>query len=322
MILIKKHISDLLYLYDCVIVPGFGAFVANYQNVLICEKQNLLFPPSKEIGFNRYLSHNDGLLAYFISKKESISYSEAVEKVRRFVKDINLELLSGKEVSFDRLGSCRKDATGNLIFIPNEEYLFLPESYGLTSLRFTLLKQKNLFSKIEFTKDANLAVKNYSIRYRAAAAAVIACFLFFSTDLKMPNINQAGVSADTFNIYENMIELPTEMEEDNEIGSENFELKIATDLKDENFELDINPKIKNSSKKYHLIVSSFPNNNLASKDLKSYKSKGFAEAKIIDNGSGRIRIALFSFSDKNEATTALEELRKQPQFTTAWLLAH
>jgi hypothetical protein len=32
---IEQYISELLYKYDCVIVPGLGGFVANYKSATI-----------------------------------------------------------------------------------------------------------------------------------------------------------------------------------------------------------------------------------------------------------------------------------------------
>ena len=53
---ITKYIKELLFLHDCVILPGFGGFVANYKSAKIDEIRNVFFPPSKDIGFNREIS--------------------------------------------------------------------------------------------------------------------------------------------------------------------------------------------------------------------------------------------------------------------------
>ena len=322
MISIKNYISDLLYLHDCVIVPEFGGFVANHRNVSINEELSLFHPPNKEVGFNRSLIYNDGLLAHFISKKESISFSDAVIKIRSFVKEVNLQLLSGIEVAFADIGTFKIDAAKNLIFSFNEHSSFLTDSFGLTSFRFSLLKQKYLPSKIEFSKDSEHSINKFSFRTRAAAAAIIACFLFFSTDLKMPNIYQAGISSNLFDLQENIVELPIENDEFVEVDIENFTTKPIVVEKIESNDDEIIPEFDNSSPKYHLIVGSFPNNSLASKFLVKHQSDGYPDAKIVDNGSGRIRVALFSFSDKNEAIAELEKLRQKPQFSDAWLLTH
>ena len=314
---IKNYISDLLYLYDCVIIPGFGGFIANERTTLFGEKNCILYPPSREIGFNRALLYNDGLLAKFISQKESVSYKFAVEKIKSFVKEVNLELLSGKETSFGKLGTIKQDITNNLIFTPNEDSHFLLDSYGLTSFRFAQLKDKNVTSRIKFSKyDSNPlhSARNFSIR-NLAAATIIVVFFLFTTNLNEPHINQAGISSTIIDLKEVSKEIKIEIEENKDLIKEQIEIApIKTNLDD-----DL-PEIKNNtSKKYHLIVSSFPNYKLATKDLELYKLEGYTDAKIIDNGSGHIRVSLYSYYEKEEAILAVENLRKQTKFSAAWV---
>ena len=57
---IFKHIVDLLYNNDCVILPGFGAFVLKNKSAF--RKGDEFFPPSKYVSFNSMLKENDGLL--------------------------------------------------------------------------------------------------------------------------------------------------------------------------------------------------------------------------------------------------------------------
>jgi hypothetical protein len=54
---ISKHISELLYFHDCVIVPGFGGLVANHITAVYDEEKNMFSPPAKEIVFNTNLKH-------------------------------------------------------------------------------------------------------------------------------------------------------------------------------------------------------------------------------------------------------------------------
>jgi hypothetical protein len=74
---ITSYITDLVHLHDCVIVPGLGAFVGNYKPSEINQEKGLFFPPKKEIGFNRSLQHNDGLLYDYIARCEGLSFNDA-----------------------------------------------------------------------------------------------------------------------------------------------------------------------------------------------------------------------------------------------------
>ena len=302
---IIKDISELLYLYDCVIVPGLGGFVGNYKPPGLREEHNLFIPPAKSILFNRSLSYNDGLLADFISKKESVQYREAVEQIHFFVKDLLSKLSSSGIVELGNIGLLKKDINGNFLFIPNEESSFLPDAFGLTSFRFFPIEQKDTF-KIEFQDDTVLKIKNHSVR-NWAAAAFVACFSLFSTDLKMPFASQAGIVSDLFTMQNKVVQV----NEENSV-----EANVTVEIQ----EIKESENVKVTSKKYHLIAGSYLQNYPAAKLVNEYKSEGFSEATIIDDGNGRIRVSLLSFSDKNEALSTLEEFRKQSRFSTVWLL--
>ena len=70
----EKHISDLLFRYQCVIVPGFGAFLTKETSAIIDVENNVFNAPTKLISFNANLKNNDGLLANRISDSEKISF--------------------------------------------------------------------------------------------------------------------------------------------------------------------------------------------------------------------------------------------------------
>ena len=62
MIELAQHIEALLLENDCVIVPGFGGFVAHYAPATHVKEENLFLPPTRTIGFNPQLKLNDGVL--------------------------------------------------------------------------------------------------------------------------------------------------------------------------------------------------------------------------------------------------------------------
>jgi nucleoid DNA-binding protein len=63
---IFKDIVDLLHNNDCVILPGFGAFVLKKKSATVVG--NEFIPPSKKVSFNSMLKENDGLLVKQISR--------------------------------------------------------------------------------------------------------------------------------------------------------------------------------------------------------------------------------------------------------------
>lgn len=79
---IENYIAQLLYRYQCVTVPGFGAFLTEIQSAQLVESSHSFFPPKKLISFNSYLKNNDGLLANHIAQTEKTSYEYAVSAIQ------------------------------------------------------------------------------------------------------------------------------------------------------------------------------------------------------------------------------------------------
>ncbi|NNG09397.1 MAG: SPOR domain-containing protein, partial [Arenibacter sp.] len=62
----EHYIAELLYRYNCVIVPEFGAFLTQMKSAVINDTTNSFYPPSKIVSFNEQLSSNDGLLVSYM----------------------------------------------------------------------------------------------------------------------------------------------------------------------------------------------------------------------------------------------------------------
>ena len=82
---LTKHISYLLYRYDCVTVPGFGAFLGTPSPAQLDTESETIYPPTKTISFNAQLQSNDGLLANAIAVEQQTSYEKAVRLVHKAV---------------------------------------------------------------------------------------------------------------------------------------------------------------------------------------------------------------------------------------------
>src|SRR5271169_882564 len=94
---VDRHIRDLLYDHDCVIVPEMGGFIASYAHARVNTAQQTIEPPSKKIAFNIFLTHNDGLLAEHIARYEHLNFNEALKEIRGYVHHYQEELDAGKK---------------------------------------------------------------------------------------------------------------------------------------------------------------------------------------------------------------------------------
>ena len=68
-----------------------------------------------------------------------------------------------------------------------------------------------------------------------------------------------------------------------------------------------------------VIVASLQTMQDAEKELAKFKKQGYNEATILTSDN-RYRIALYRYTDKSKAYEKINELRKDEQFKTAWLL--
>lgn len=126
----EKHIIDLLHQHDCVIIPGLGGLVANYFPAVVNEKGNALQPPKKGFIWNKFLTHNDGLLANEVAKNEGVEYPTAMAMVEEYVGQIQYALSKSRRYEFDQIGFLYKTES-NLVQFEYSGRNFLLNSFGL-----------------------------------------------------------------------------------------------------------------------------------------------------------------------------------------------
>ncbi|MEI6852339.1 MAG: SPOR domain-containing protein [Bacteroidota bacterium] len=146
---VLQYISELLYSHDCVIVPGFGGFVANPVSASIHPVSHSFSPPSKEIMFNPALTTNDGILANHIAAKENISYAHALHEIHNFVAEIRATLDKGENIGISRVGTIYLDKESKYIFDPEKETNFLLSSFGLSNFTSPAIQREGIEKRIE-----------------------------------------------------------------------------------------------------------------------------------------------------------------------------
>lgn len=173
------YIYDLLLEHDCVIVPGFGGFIANYKSAEIDHVLHCISPPSKNIAFNKNLNANDGLLLHYISNREICSYSEATEKVSEWVAKTQQLLLKNEEINLSKIGKLSNDIERNLQFVPDSKVNFLKSSFGLRTLNVApILRGKSAATiEVQAKHRPSYELLNTANSRRRSMATVIILFL-------------------------------------------------------------------------------------------------------------------------------------------------
>jgi nucleoid DNA-binding protein len=231
---VSKYIKELLFVHDCVILPGFGGFVANYKPANIDENLNAIFPPSKEIGFNRNLSKNDGLLINRLAESENLSYSEAEKSVQFFTEDIRVRIQRGEKVTFDQLGSFHNDRRYNLLFEPSKELNYLVDVFGLEQFELPNLSSL-VVEKNQTVSISSSTMRSFFTRKRLgyAAAAIpfilsIALLPMSSEQSSLGNEVRMGILDGKSEITEKQVDLKPVISPREELVS--FEPTISNEL--------------------------------------------------------------------------------------------
>ncbi len=129
------YIEQLLHEHDCVIVPHFGGFIANYQSAVINWSSQKIAPPKKSVLFNPNLIHNDGLLGHAVSANQGITYSSALTFIQEQVKTWQAALDTGNRVEIGEIGFLFK-ANSQVVFEQSRELNILLSAYGLSEINF------------------------------------------------------------------------------------------------------------------------------------------------------------------------------------------
>ena len=244
---LEDVIQDMLYRYECVVIPGFGGFVSHYQPAQILADKNLILPPSKALTFNVLLKRNDGLLAQELVIKHQITYHEALHFIEVQVDEWLSLLSSSKKVTIPGVGNVGKNKKGSVIFSQDSKTNLLNDAYGLSVIKAQVLKKDGISGKIkeEFVQRQTSPSFNSNIRKittGGSIAAVMLVMLIWSY-LNFDLVQQRAESLSVFMTSEKEELIETGSNDDKSIEkSEKFDnILIPTDselLKDSVFEVN------------------------------------------------------------------------------------
>ena len=285
---IAKYINDLLYRYDCVIVPNFGGFITNRIGAKVNPFTNNFYPPTKQISFNAHLKQNDGLLLNYIASVENISFEKAIIKINEAVSSWE-ETLKNKQVVFDNIGNISLNENSQLIFEPKKNHNFLTNSFGLSVVSSPKINNKEI---------PNKSIIPVFVKY--AAAAVILLGLVY-------NVYDTGQEKKQLDFYSNQ-----EKVLEKKIQTATFVISNPLPT----IELNVT---KRSSKAFHVVAGAFQFPENAKRKVSQLKKKGF-NAKILGvNKWGLTQVSFDSFYSRKKAYSILATIKKDVS-KDAWIL--
>ena len=140
MVELAKHIEILLLNNDCVIVPGFGGFMAHHVDAVYDKEENMFLPPSRTLGFNPRVLLNDHLLAQSYIEAYDISYPDAIKRIEAEVSEMRQAINNQGFFELPDIGVIQTNDDGNLEFEPCSAGILTPELYALTSFELHALR--------------------------------------------------------------------------------------------------------------------------------------------------------------------------------------
>ena len=304
--------------HDCVIIPNFGAFIADYSPAVVMDDKSTI--PGKDILFNRQLTRNDGLLINALIEEQDLEYAAAKLAIEGYVVDVKKQLSSGKKIDFEGIGQLSLDEAGFVLFLANESNTCLLDSYGLQPI--TLEKIAKDEAPIVSPVRATVPNRTRRIVLRATSvAAVLALILIFSkplTDQPIADYASLGFDSSTPAVVMNSTPVSTLKDVPHVLASEPLPIEEAV--------ASVSPDSQTSEsqlklKKYHIIIASFPTQALAQKYVVTFMKKYDFDTVETVAGGGRYRISVAHFDQRNEAVAFVKSLRiLNPKFNDSWVL--
>lgn len=319
---LSNYITGLLFIHDCVILPGFGGFVANYNDAVYDESSKTFSPPSKKLLFNSNLSYNDGLLINYLSRQKGISYEEAEQLVKQSVEDAWIRLEKGETLKFDGVGTFRYNDDGTLNFNPQLTENLLTDSYGLFSFRFPPLsyqsKPEAIINNDNIRKMPTIEPRTV-LRYAAVlvpVAVLIGLIPIFNQHFSN-SASVVPVSTNTSVPIEDSITAKS-------TSSVDYAIESSTDKRAALFYNETVSPEKSAVKRqqtqsgtFYIIGGSYKDKANADKLAKSFEKEGFESEVILTDGLYRVSLA--TFDDKVKALHELRRIRANEKYGNAWL---
>ncbi|MGA3014141.1 MAG: SPOR domain-containing protein [Bacteroidales bacterium] len=335
---IEKYIRELLYQYDCVIIPEFGGFIGNYSPALIDPIYHTFHPPFKSLLFNIHLKQNDGLLASSVSQAEQIPYEHAMDLIRMMLVDWNQELENKQELIIEKVGRIVKDTNGILQFEQEPAVNYLPEAFGLTTLVSPAIRRPGVQEKLEKKLDRYIKVSSerygklqQTLKWAAMMALPIGLAVYLSItnfdQIKNFHQNYTGFLFPNSNTVEkNSVSSLKILHPSNEAAQPatptvKTEQPSASVTTSQVSILEANNSSETTvNKPYAIIVGAFRFRENADNMVAKLKEEGY-EAVIYDvTKTGLFRVTVATYTTKNEAIEQLAIVRSK-NYSSAWLLS-
>jgi hypothetical protein len=307
--IIEKHISDLLYRYQCVTVPGFGAFLTETVSAQVIGSTSSFFPPKKLVSFNANVKNNDGLLANHVALQEKMSYDLAVIKIAVVVNEWTHLLQNRNRVVLKNIGEISVNSEMNWVFEPTNAVNYLTDSFGLAAFVAPAITREVLKQEVEALEEKAPIIftperkRDYSYLKYAAVFVV----MLGAGGLSYVAYNNQRIETETVAVQKNVQE------------------KVQQQIQEATF-LISNPlnsvelAVTEEKMPYHIVAGAYRSEANAQKAIAELNAAGFENAKMLPLNSNNLYPVVYnSFKLLREAQIERKNIQKSHN-AAAWLL--
>ena len=306
---IEQYISQLLFRYQCVTVPGFGAFLTEFQSAQLDENSHSFYPPKKMVSFNPFIKNNDGLLANHLAQAEKISYEIAVNSIQNEVSHWKTKIQEFGSFSVKNIGDFSLNSENNLVFVPIDQINYLTASFGLSSFVSPAVKREVYKEEVEQLEEKTPVIFTPEKRRNYSVLKYAAVFLL-----------SAGITGTVgYKYYENKIAQETLIVETN------VQKKVNQKIQEATFYIS-NPlpavtlTVPEEKLPYSVVAGAFRIESNAEEQYQRLLELGFKKAKrLAPNKHGLFPVVYGSYSTYSEAHEAMKNIQKLDN-KDAWLL--
>ena len=333
----SRHITSLLYAYDCVILPGLGGFVKHRQSAYYDENNGTFMPPCDAIGFNSQLKLNDGLLIQSYMKQEAISFENAKQQVEHCIQEIVQSIESTGSCTLTGIGTLYQE-DGIVKFDNISSNNFSLEYYGFCKFPQTkfmgkaMPQEKDRSSKHRifsltpqvrgnrFSQKESRGKFSMSLSRSVIIVATIIGFIFF-TNNRIELVKSHDAFQQNATLMGGFV-----------FGNQKFAIEQNVqkdDKKNESEILEKEPEESNIQKssvalqhkqEYTIVLASAITKKNASLYIDELRAEGFDKACFYEK-NGMKRVIYSSYETEDEARNALNALRTKGKiFSDAWIL--
>lgn len=340
---ISRHIEILLLSNDCVIVPGFGGFMAHYVDARKDERDGSFLPPMRSIGFNPKVTLNDSLLAQSYVEAYDISYPEATKRLEQEAEELKQRLAANGSYEFNGIGTVSINEDGNYEFTPCEAGLLTPSLYGLDSFQLKKLEELKLLNlkskEVQQEKHAELIPVNandeaadettdderHTARviaiWRNVAVACIAAIVFIL--IPSPLVNNAQLAGNHIDYRLLNKVMPQEM---TTAQPKIAKARTATITKSEQVDTQATKdKLSTSAStkatpqgKFSIVVASHVTKSNAKAYTEDLTSRGFKDVYV--HQGAHVKVLMGHYLTREDAMKALNSLNNKDEFSGAWVI--